>query len=210
MRALIVVLVLYALAFCAIFLVQVGRPRRYPDPEVARFLSVNAASDLTTLTVALLIVLGLAHGGVAGYLFAAALVVQGAFYTYRALLGRMMTRKKLPKARRSMMVKVSPEVIRITLAVTAGLQLFASMLTGTDVLPGSALVVIVALSASLQAMCAAYGQGVQTNPPTGMLTEERAKELSPPPPTPTAPVPPVYSPGVAGVPSFGAEPYESP
>jgi len=81
-----------------------------------------------------------------------------------------------------MMIKVSPEVIRLTLAITAGLQLFASMLTGTDVLPASALVVIVALSASLQAMCAAYNQGVQTNPPPGMLTEERAKELAGPAP----------------------------
>jgi hypothetical protein len=86
-----------------------------------------------------------------------------------------------------MMVKVSPEVIRITLAVTAGLQLFASMLTGTDILPGSALVVIVALSAALQAMCAAYGQGVQTNPPPGMLTEERAKDLQTPPAPPATP-----------------------
>ena len=94
-----------------------------------------------------------------------------------------------------MMIKVSPEVIRLTLAVTAGLQLFASMLTGTDVLPASALVVIVALSASLQAMCAAYNQGVQTNPPPGMLTEERAKELAGPAPEVVTATVPFVAPG---------------
>jgi uncharacterized membrane protein YciS (DUF1049 family) len=204
MQALIAALVIYAVTFCVIFLVQLGMPSRYPDRSVARFLVANAASDLSTLAVALLIVLGLARGDVAGSLFVVALLVQGSFYTYRVRISRGMIKKKLPKARRSMMVKVSPEVIRITLAVTAGLQLFASMLTGTDILPGSALVVIVALSAALQAMCAAYGQGVQTNPPTGMLTEERAKELDAP--TAGATEPATYETGRAQIPTVPAGP----
>jgi uncharacterized membrane protein YciS (DUF1049 family) len=207
MQALIAALVIYAVTFCVIFLVQLGMPSRYPDRSVARFLVANAASDLSTLAVALLIVLGLARGDVAGSLFVVALLVQGSFYTYRVRISRGMIKKKLPKARRSMMVKVSPEVIRITLAVTAGLQLFASMLTGTDILPGSALVVIVALSAALQAMCAAYGQGVQTNPPTGMLTEERAKELDAP--TPGAVEPAAYETGRAPIPFVPAGPDRS-
>ena len=207
MQALIAALVIYAMTFCVIFLVQLGMPRRYPDRDVAWFLAANATSDLTTLSVALLITLHLAHGGLAGYLFAAALAIQGAFYTYRARLGRMMARGKLPKARRTMRVKVSPEVIRIVLAVVAGLQLFASMLTGVDALPGKVLVVLTAACAAVALMCSTYTQGLQTNPPQGMLTEERAKELetasapSAPPETPTAPLP-RYEPGTATPPLY--------
>ena len=79
-----------------------------------------------------------------------------------------------------MRVKIDPEIIRITLAIVAGVQLFTSMLTGVDVLPGKVLIVLTALCASVAAMCVAYTQGVQTNPPQGMLTEEHAKELETP------------------------------
>lgn len=76
-----------------------------------------------------------------------------------------------------MRVKIDPEVIRIALAVVAGTQLFASMLTGVDVLPVKVLLVITAACAAITLMCSTYTQGLQSNPPEGMLTEERAAEL---------------------------------
>lgn len=79
-----------------------------------------------------------------------------------------------------MMVKITPEWVRLLTALAAGTQVFAAALAGTDVLPVKALIVIVAVGSSLNAMLAAYTQGVQTNPPQGMLTEERAKQLSEP------------------------------
>ena len=79
-----------------------------------------------------------------------------------------------------MMVKITPEWVRLLTALVAGSQVFAAAMTGSDVLSAKALIVIVAVGSSLNAMLAAYTQGVQTNPPQGMLTEERAKQLSEP------------------------------
>lgn len=99
-----------------------------------------------------------------------------------------------------MRFKIDPEVIRFVQAITAAVQGMAAVLTGTDAITPTALVWIVAVGAMLQGFGAFYVQGVNTNPPEGMLTEERAKELSDPTPTPGAEQPPAtYAPGVAPV-----------
>jgi len=99
-----------------------------------------------------------------------------------------------------MMFKVDPEVIRFVQAVTAAVQGLAAVLTGTDAITPTALIWIVAVGAMLQGFAAFYTQGVNTNPPEGMLTEERAKELSAPnPPTPDAEEPATYETGRAPV-----------
>lgn len=77
-----------------------------------------------------------------------------------------------------MRVKVSPETIRIAQAVTAFVQLLGAGLTGTDVLPEKALVLLVVIGSALAGALALYSQGIQTNPPEGMITEERAAELT--------------------------------
>ena len=89
-----------------------------------------------------------------------------------------------------MRFKIDPEVIRFVQGITAAVQGMAAVLTGTDAISKNALVWIVAVGAMLQGFSAFYMQGVNTNPPAGMLTEERAKELSEPDEsTPDAPMP---------------------
>lgn len=93
---------------------------------------------------------------------------------------------------------MDPELIRLVQAVTAAVQAMAAVLTGTDAISPTALVWIVAVGAMLQGFGAFYVQGVNTNPPEGMLTEERAKELSTPIPDTEKPAP--YATGRAPVP----------
>lgn len=75
-------------------------------------------------------------------------------------------------------VKVSPEVVRIAQAVIAFVQLLGAGLTGTDVLPEKALVLLVVIGSALAGAMTLYSQGIQTNPPEGMVTEERAAEIT--------------------------------
>lgn len=77
-----------------------------------------------------------------------------------------------------MRFKINPEAVRLAQAVTAFIQLLGAGLTGTDVLPKNALVLIVVIGSALAGALTLYSQGMQTNPPDGMLTEERAAELS--------------------------------
>lgn len=88
-----------------------------------------------------------------------------------------------------MRLKVDPEVVRIAQAITAFIQLLGAGLTGTDVLPKNALVLIVVIGSALAGALTLYSQGVQTSPPEGMITEERAAELSEPARTEPAPDP---------------------
>lgn len=77
-----------------------------------------------------------------------------------------------------MRFKVDPEVVRLAQAVTAFIQLLGAGLTGTDVLPKNALVLIVVIGSALAGALTLYSQGIQTNPPQGMVTEERAAEIT--------------------------------
>lgn len=74
-----------------------------------------------------------------------------------------------------MRFKIDPEVIRLIVMVTAGIQTMTAVLTGTHAIPDAALVWVVAVGAFLQGMSVAYQQGVQTEPPHGMITEEYAR-----------------------------------
>lgn len=75
-----------------------------------------------------------------------------------------------------MRVKIDPEVVRLVVAVTAFIQMFATGLLTVHGIPDWIPGVLIALGAALQAMCAAYTQGIQTEPPHGMITEEYAKK----------------------------------
>lgn len=88
MRLLFVVLFAYAVLACAIYLYNIGRPGEHTDADVARFLVAQGWADLVTNGVLLLASLGALHGLVIVWLFAVALVVQGAVYTWRLWLSR--------------------------------------------------------------------------------------------------------------------------
>lgn len=74
-----------------------------------------------------------------------------------------------------MKIKIDPETIRLVQAIAAGLQAVTAVLTGVDALPPVVLVVVVVVGTFLQATSAAYTQGVQTEPPHGMITEDYAR-----------------------------------
>lgn len=61
-----------------------------------------------------------------------------------------------------MRFKIDPEIIRLIASIAAAVQLFASLLTGTDVLPVKVLIVMSAATAAVAGWCAAYSQGVRT------------------------------------------------
>ncbi len=104
-----------------------------------------------------------------------------------------------------MMVKVNPEVARILVAVTAFVQALGAGFTGAEVLPERALIVLVVVGGALQLALATYLQGVQTEPPHGMVTEEAARDAEAVAPKGTepplsAPQAAPYASGVARVP----------
>ena len=175
----------------ALYVVRVGRPARYPDRALGWFMASIGMAAIGSHVVLALFASGILRGDSAGWWFVGAGSIEVCAIWWRWwMAGQAVPKLRAPRRKeRAMVVKVSPEVVRLVTAITAGVQMFSAMLTGTDVLPTSALVVIVAVGASLQAALMAYGQGVQTNPPAGMLTEERARELSAPDPTPVPNVP---------------------
>lgn len=183
-RAVLVFLLAYAVLATAGFLRNIGRPARHGDVDVARFLVAQGWADLATNGVLLAALVQALHGRVAVWLYATALVVQGGVYTWRWWITRRGARSRKTDIANTrgkvgnMRFKISPEMIRLIAIVAAGVQAFTAVLTGTDVVSSKVLVIIVAAGAFLQATAAAYSQGVQTNPPEGMLTEERARELS--------------------------------
>lgn len=182
-RFTLVALLAYAVLACIGYLRNIGRPRGHPDHEVARFLAAQGWSDLATNAVLFLVAVGALRGRsmLVAWLFGTALAVQGAVYTWRWWLSRRM-----PRSRKSgitnkrgkgegMRFKIDPEVIRLVVMITAGVQAMTAVLTGTDALPDVALVWVVALGAFLQGVSAAYAQGQQTEPPHGMITEDYAR-----------------------------------
>lgn len=193
----------------ALYVARVGRPGRYPDRALGWFMASIGMAAIGSHTVLALFASGILRGDSAGWAFVAAGSVEVVAIWWRWwMAGQAVPKLKAPrqKRERAMMVKISPEIVRLVTAITAGLQLFAAMLTGTDVISPSVLVVLVAVGASLQAALAAYGQGVQTNPPAGMLTEERARELSAPPERDPADMeaPAAYETGRASIPAIPA------
>jgi len=101
MRDALVALAAYAATFCAVFLWQLGNPRAYAtraERATVWFLAANGASDLTTNVVVLLVLVGALHGRAGAWGLLCALVVEGAFYTWRVWLGRKVPR---PSRRRS-------------------------------------------------------------------------------------------------------------
>lgn len=79
-----------------------------------------------------------------------------------------------------MRFKINPEVVRLIAMITAFVQTVGGSLAlaAPDVLSPVVALVLMAIGGGLAAALAAYQQGTQTNPPEGMLTEERAAELS--------------------------------
>lgn len=95
MHTALVLLATYAATFCAVFLWQLGNPRAYEtraERATARFLAANGASDFTTNVVVLLVLVGALRGRGGAWALAVALVVEGAFYTWRVWLGRRIPR----------------------------------------------------------------------------------------------------------------------
>ena len=95
-----------------------------------------------------------------------------------------------------MKFKISPEVVRMIAMITAFVQTVGATLAlaAPGTVSATLILVIVAIGGGLQAALASYSQGTQTNPPAGMLTEERAAELTDPDPD-TEPTPPRFIPG---------------
>jgi hypothetical protein len=100
--------------------------------------------------------------------------------------------------------KINPEIVRLVTMVTAFFQAVgaALALAAPGAVPATLVLVFVVIGGGLQAALASYSQGMQTNPPEGMLTEERAAELSQERELPGAEAPATYETGRAPVP-FG-------
>lgn len=79
-----------------------------------------------------------------------------------------------------MKFKISPEVVRLIAMITAFVQTVGASLAlaAPGTVSATVVLVFVAIGGGLQAALVAYGQGIQTNPPEGMITEERAAELT--------------------------------
>ena len=78
-----------------------------------------------------------------------------------------------------MKFKINPEVVRLITMITAFVQTVGATLAlaAPGAVPTTLVLVVVTVGGGLQAALASYSQGMQTNPPEGMLTEERAAEL---------------------------------
>lgn len=100
--------------------------------------------------------------------------------------------------------KISPEVVRLVAMITAFVQTVGASLAlaAPGAISATVVLVLVAVGGGLQAALASYAQGMQTNPPEGMLTEERAAELTQERELSDAEAPATYETGRAPVP-FG-------
>lgn len=188
MRPFYVVVLAYCVLASFVFVVRVGRPRDHRDPTMAWFLlAMGWSSVLVNLTLALGIAHLLSGGWVSAVIGSTVITAEACVLTWRLVLSwriaDVRSRKTDTKVKRDkvggMRFKIDPEVIRLVVMITAGIQAMTAVLTGTDALPDRAFVWVVAVGAFLQGIAAAYAQGVQTEPAHGMLTEEYSKQTDP-------------------------------